>query len=145
MFAASADRCACCAKMEGSEAVLKCLRAAMRSSKYVSEPLSAYIVPTDDAHQVHGACRPAKTTMFMRSCVHEHAPPSLPPSHRQNEYIANCHKRREFLTGFTGSAGPLTAPLTLTLVHSTSHTLTPSLFTPPPSLIPPSTLGPCPF
>ena len=25
--------------------------------------------------------------------------------HAQNEYIADCDKRREFITGFTGSAG----------------------------------------
>ena len=36
----------------GSAAALESLRAAMRSNKYVSEPLSAYIIPTDDAHQV---------------------------------------------------------------------------------------------
>ena len=36
----------------GSAAVLERLRAVMRSSKYVSEPLTAYIIPTDDAHQV---------------------------------------------------------------------------------------------
>jgi Xaa-Pro aminopeptidase len=57
----------------GSAAVLERLRSVMRSSKYVSEPLTAYVIPTDDAHQ--------------------------------NEYIANCDKRREFMTGFTGSAG----------------------------------------
>jgi Xaa-Pro aminopeptidase len=57
----------------GSAAVLERLRSVMRSSKYVSEPLTAYIIPTDDAHQ--------------------------------NEYIANCDKRREFMIDFTGSAG----------------------------------------
>ena len=36
----------------GSAVVLERLRAAMRSSKYVSELLTAYVVPTDDAHQV---------------------------------------------------------------------------------------------
>ena len=122
MFATCADRCACFAKMEkGSEAVLKCLRAAMRSSKYVSEPLSAYIVPTDDAHQVHGACRPAEngTIFYAQLYIYMPLPPSLPRSLppslspslalslRQNEYIANCHKRREFISGFTGSAGPI--------------------------------------
>ena len=36
----------------GSAAVLERLRSVMRSSKYVSEPLTAYVIPTDDAHQV---------------------------------------------------------------------------------------------
>ncbi|CAI8054675.1 Xaa-Pro aminopeptidase 1 [Geodia barretti] len=35
----------------GSAAVLERLRSVMRSSKYVSEPLTAYVIPTDDAHQ----------------------------------------------------------------------------------------------
>jgi len=45
----------------------------MRSEKYSSEPLQAYLIPTDDAHQ--------------------------------SEYIAECDKRRVFISGFTGSAG----------------------------------------
>lgn len=53
--------------------VLERLRACMRNEKLVGEALSAYIVPTDDAHQ--------------------------------SEYIAECDKRRVYITGFTGSAG----------------------------------------
>lgn len=47
---------------------LQLLRAHMRATK-----LSAYIIPTDDAHQ--------------------------------SEYIAECDKRRQYISGFTGSAG----------------------------------------
>jgi Xaa-Pro aminopeptidase len=70
----------------GGGTVLERLRAVMRSSQYVSEPLAAYIVPTDDAHQ--------------------------------NEYIADCDKRREFITGFTGSAGvPMHTPCVQPLLY----------------------------
>lgn len=77
-----------------SAAVLERLRAAMRSSKYVSEPLTGYIIPTDDAHQViYSPC-----AAIVAGCPCNHTP-------SQNEYIADCDKRREFITGFTGSAG----------------------------------------
>ena len=39
----------------------------------VKEPIQAFIIPTQDAHQ--------------------------------SEYVANCDKRRTFLSGFDGSAG----------------------------------------
>ncbi|XP_063235388.1 xaa-Pro aminopeptidase ApepP [Bacillus rossius redtenbacheri] len=52
---------------------LKRLRDLMKDVKYVSEPLSAYIITSDDAHQ--------------------------------SEYLAECDKRRQFVSGFTGSAG----------------------------------------
>lgn len=58
------------------------------------EGLSAYIIPTEDAHAV------------IENCSN-----SLPGSHPQSEYIANCDKRRAFISGFTGSAG--TAVVTL--------------------------------
>ncbi|MGH0129266.1 UNVERIFIED_CONTAM: hypothetical protein FKN15_051369 [Acipenser sinensis] len=45
----------------------------MKNSKYITEPIQAYIVPSGDAHQ--------------------------------SEYIAPCDCRREFISGFTGSAG----------------------------------------
>ena len=65
------------AKMaSGSAAVLERLRGAMRSSKYVSEPLTAYIILTDDAHQVRRSlrkeCRNAWTTKPAR--VVDHTP-----------------------------------------------------------------------
>ncbi|MGH0133215.1 UNVERIFIED_CONTAM: hypothetical protein FKN15_052203 [Acipenser sinensis] len=44
----------------------------MKNSKYITEPIQAYIVPSGDAHQ--------------------------------SEYIAPCDCRREFISGFTGSA-----------------------------------------
>ncbi|XP_019849652.1 PREDICTED: xaa-Pro aminopeptidase 1-like isoform X1 [Amphimedon queenslandica] len=47
------------------------LRALMKSLP--QDPISAYIIPTDDQHQ--------------------------------SEYIAECDKRRQYMTGFTGSAG----------------------------------------
>uniref|UniRef100_A0A8C9T7T5 Xaa-Pro aminopeptidase 1 n=1 Tax=Scleropages formosus TaxID=113540 RepID=A0A8C9T7T5_SCLFO len=53
--------------------LLRQLRQAMKSSKYVSEPIQAYIIPSGDAHQ--------------------------------SEYIAPCDCRREFISGFNGSAG----------------------------------------
>ncbi|KAL4640196.1 xaa-Pro aminopeptidase 1 isoform X1 [Arapaima gigas] len=53
--------------------LLRQLRLAMRNSKYVSEPIQAYIIPSGDAHQ--------------------------------SEYIAPCDCRREFISGFNGSAG----------------------------------------
>ncbi|KAK7498449.1 hypothetical protein BaRGS_00010403 [Batillaria attramentaria] len=53
--------------------ILNKLRALMKNTNYVSEPLQAYIVPTGDAHQ--------------------------------SEYVADCDRRRAYLTGFTGSAG----------------------------------------
>ncbi|XP_033883216.3 xaa-Pro aminopeptidase 1-like [Acipenser ruthenus] len=53
--------------------LLRQLRQAMKNSKYISEPIQAYIVPSGDAHQ--------------------------------SEYIAPCDCRREFISGFTGSAG----------------------------------------
>lgn len=49
----------------GSADVLKRLRAAMRSSKYVSEPLTAYIIPTDDAHQVSKTQPPTDRHLYM--------------------------------------------------------------------------------
>eukprot|EP00731_Ephydatia_muelleri_P035767 Em0158g7a len=53
--------------------VLERLRACMKNEGLVGEALSAYLIPTDDAHQ--------------------------------SEYIAECDKRRVYVTGFTGSAG----------------------------------------
>ncbi|XP_058841264.1 xaa-Pro aminopeptidase 1-like isoform X1 [Acipenser ruthenus] len=53
--------------------LLRQLRQAMKNSKYITEPIQAYIVPSGDAHQ--------------------------------SEYIAPCDCRREFISGFTGSAG----------------------------------------
>lgn len=45
----------------------------MKDTKFVNEPLSAYIVPSCDSHQ--------------------------------SEYLADCDKRRQFISGFTGSTG----------------------------------------
>ncbi|KAM4702754.1 xaa-Pro aminopeptidase 1 [Rhinophrynus dorsalis] len=53
--------------------LLRQLRQAMQSSRTLSEPIQAYIVPSGDAHQ--------------------------------SEYIAPCDCRREFISGFNGSAG----------------------------------------
>ena len=71
------------------------LRACMKNERHVKEPLAAYIVLTDDAHQVS------------RSGCREHLCIKLPRSHVQSECIelADCDKRRQFLSGFTGSAG----------------------------------------
>ncbi|XP_075071823.1 xaa-Pro aminopeptidase 1 isoform X2 [Mixophyes fleayi] len=53
--------------------LLQQLRQTLRSSRSVTEPIQAYIVPSGDAHQ--------------------------------SEYIAPCDCRREFISGFDGSAG----------------------------------------
>lgn len=53
------------------------------------EGLSAYIIPTEDAHGV-----PEARVMKFSS-----------DRSLQSEYIANCDKRRAFISGFTGSAG----------------------------------------
>ncbi|XP_031419450.1 xaa-Pro aminopeptidase 1 isoform X1 [Clupea harengus] len=53
--------------------LLRQLRQVMKNSKYLKEPIQAYIVPSGDAHQ--------------------------------SEYIAPCDCRREFISGFNGSAG----------------------------------------
>ena len=54
---------------------LKQLRAVMAGGEGapIQQPVQAYIVPTEDAHQ--------------------------------SEYVANCDKRRAFISGFDGSAG----------------------------------------
>ncbi|PSN40454.1 Xaa-Pro aminopeptidase 1 [Blattella germanica] len=56
-----------------SSSKLQKLRGLMKNVKYVSEPLQAYIIPSEDAHQ--------------------------------SEYLAECDRRRAFISGFTGSAG----------------------------------------
>ncbi|KAK6178613.1 hypothetical protein SNE40_013364 [Patella caerulea] len=58
---------------KSTTAILSKLRALMKNTKYVCEPLQAYIVPTGDAHQ--------------------------------SEYVADSDKRRDYISGFTGSAG----------------------------------------
>ena len=75
----------------------------MRDEKHVAQPLTALFIPTDDAHQV--ARTPPHTP---HPLTPSHPPPllSLPSlSGPQSEYIADCDKRREFISGFTGSAG----------------------------------------
>lgn len=62
-----------------------------------AEGISAYIIPTEDAHGV-------------RNLLCETPSTSTSPD-TQSEYIANCDKRRAFISGFTGSAG--TAVVTL--------------------------------
>ncbi|XP_025833927.1 xaa-Pro aminopeptidase ApepP isoform X2 [Agrilus planipennis] len=72
----------CISKMsslKSTTGLLKRLRTLMNDTKYVRDPISAYIVPTNDAHT--------------------------------SEYIADADKRREFISGFSGSAG--TAIVTL--------------------------------
>lgn len=61
------------AKVKSTTELLKRLRELMSNPKYVGEPISAYIVPSNDAHN--------------------------------SEYLADCDKRRAFISGFTGSAG----------------------------------------
>ncbi|CAG9854963.1 unnamed protein product [Phyllotreta striolata] len=53
--------------------LLQKLRGYMKNTKYVKEPIHAYIVPSSDAHN--------------------------------SEYLAECDKFRDFISGFTGSAG----------------------------------------
>lgn len=53
--------------------LLRQLRQTMKTSRSISDPIQAYIVPSGDAHQ--------------------------------SEYIAPCDCRREFISGFDGSAG----------------------------------------
>lgn len=59
--------------LKSTSHLLEKLRALMKNSKYVQEPIQAYIVPSEDRHQ--------------------------------SEYIAECDRRRAFITGFTGSSG----------------------------------------
>lgn len=59
--------------VKNSSMILKELRTLMQNSKYVSEPLHAYIILSGDAHL--------------------------------SEYIAERDMRREYVSGFTGSAG----------------------------------------
>jgi len=61
------------ATIKNSSIIIKKLRQLMKNINHVPEPLAAYIVETNDAHQ--------------------------------SEYLAECDKRREFLTNFTGSSG----------------------------------------
>ncbi|XP_026292242.1 xaa-Pro aminopeptidase 1 [Frankliniella occidentalis] len=59
--------------LKSTSQLLEKLRALMKNTKYVQEPIHAYIVPSEDRHQ--------------------------------SEYIAECDRRRAFITGFTGSSG----------------------------------------
>lgn len=61
------------AAKRSTTAILKNLRSVMKDTKYVTESLNAYIIPSGDAHQ--------------------------------SEYIADCDKRREFVSSFSGSRG----------------------------------------
>lgn len=77
--------------------LLEKLRALMKNTKYVQEPIQAYIVPSEDRHQVkpHGIIQ---TELNFKQLLQ-----SL--LHLQSEYIAECDRRRAFITGFTGSSG----------------------------------------
>ena len=64
------------------------------------ENLQAFLVGSGDAHQV--AVFPALVILYqylMHSCL------AAQKFFVQSEYVAEWDKRREFLTGFTGSAG----------------------------------------
>lgn len=66
-------------QVKSTTAILKHLRTLMQDTKYVPQPLSAFIIPSSDSHD--------------------------------NEYVAPSDTRKEYVSGFTGSAG--TAVVTL--------------------------------
>ena len=83
-------------------AKLAALRKLMQNEKYVTEPLHAYIIPTDDAHQVRSDFTVHGARLFVEKLPTRHDSLTL-----QSEYIAECDKRRVFISGFTGSAGKI--------------------------------------
>lgn len=80
-------------KMKATGDALSRLRTLMQGTSLNIEPLIAYIIPSDDAHQV--SCTSVYVLHKYVNC----------PLHLQSEYIAPRDRRRHFITGFTGSAG----------------------------------------
>lgn len=80
-------------RMKATGDALSRLRALMTGSELKIEPLTAYIIPSDDEHQVsQGQQRKCDKSLNMVFVP-------------QSEYIAARDRRRQFITGFTGSAG----------------------------------------
>jgi Xaa-Pro aminopeptidase len=80
-------------KMKATGDILTRLRSLMNGSASM-EPLHAYIIPTDDAHQVRNDQGESVTRQLTKKCFCF-----------QSEYIAPRDRRRQFVTGFDGSAG----------------------------------------
>jgi Xaa-Pro aminopeptidase len=84
-----------------------------------SPPLHGLVVPSEDAHQVRAAPRPRADRGWIGSPVGVRWASVRVLFYRfvlridpgcglfvQSEYVSEQDKRREFISGFTGSAGP---------------------------------------